>query len=212
MACLFPTALRALSCCDAHERYPPLQDRIWCLRRAESPLARGTRARCAHGKAMRAAVLLALGLLVPPGLRVTEAQECDASEPDLTGNNMVGALDLCDGTAADATCGHTCASGYEGGSVTCESSGDYTVTACTSIVCTRPSDVTGYTVADTNLDLGAGAFDVTAACAAGYEGTAAASACSTHGRDYTLSGCSGCSAPTVYSTSYGITTLTRQMT
>ena len=141
---------------------------------------------------MRAAVLLALGLLVPPGLRVTEAQECDASEPDFTGNNMVGALDLCDGTAADATCGHTCASGYEGGSVTCESSGDYTVTACTSIVCTRPSDVTGYTVADTNLDLGAGAFDVTAACAAGYEGTAAASACSTHGRDYTLSGCSGC--------------------
>eukprot|EP01043_Picozoa_sp_COSAG02_P085799 COSAG02_NODE_23379_length_720_cov_1.508857_1_plen_210_part_10 len=58
-----------------------------------------------------------------------------------------------------------------------------------AIVCTRPASITGYTVTDNNLDLSAGAFDVSVGCADGYEGTAAVSACTTDGA-YTLSGCS----------------------
>jgi hypothetical protein len=64
-------------------------------------------------------------------------------------------------------------------------------------VCTRPSDVTGYALAESNLDLSAGVFDVSAdCCAAGCEGTAAVGACTTDG-DYTLSGCSAiiCARP-----------------
>ena len=65
---------------------------------------------------------------------------------------------------------------------------DYTLSGCTEVVCTEPADTTGYaTVTNTQLNVVTG-FAVTAECAAGYEGTAAAAACTTSG-EYTLSGC-----------------------
>eukprot|EP01043_Picozoa_sp_COSAG02_P122159 COSAG02_NODE_59046_length_275_cov_0.880682_1_plen_91_part_11 len=70
--------------------------------------------------------------------------------------------------------------------------GDYTLSGCSPIICTRPSSLAGYdvgTLVESNLDLSAGAFDVSVQCGEGYEGSAAASACMTDG-DYTLSGCS----------------------
>eukprot|EP01046_Picozoa_sp_COSAG06_P045269 COSAG06_NODE_6233_length_3026_cov_5.655620_4_plen_354_part_00 len=62
------------------------------------------------------------------------------------------------------------------------------------VVCTVPSDTTGYTVTNNELNVATG-FDVTAACATGYEGSSpAAAACTTSG-DYTLSGCIAVVAP-----------------
>ena len=54
-----------------------------------------------------------------------------------------------------------------------------TTATCTEVVCTEPADTTGYaTVTNTQLSVATG-FAVTAECAAGYEGTAAAAACTT---------------------------------
>ena len=91
----------------------------------------------------------------------------------------------------DVTC--DTASGYEGTAVAvvCETDGPYTMTGCDPIVCTRPSsshyDFTN--VVEGNLDLSSGSFDVTGLdCAAGYDGTAVAAACTTSG-PYDVSGC-----------------------
>jgi hypothetical protein len=91
----------------------------------------------------------------------------------------------------------TCAAGYEGSPVatTCDDGpGAYSVIGCTEIVCTQPTDLTGYAVTDTQLNVATG-FDVTAQCADGgyWEGTAAAVACTASG-PYTLSGCAPCDA------------------
>jgi hypothetical protein len=90
-----------------------------------------------------------------------------------------------------------CATGYEGSSpaaAACTTSGDYTLSGCIAVVCTVPSDTTGYTVTNNELNVATG-FDVTAACATGYEGSSpAAAACTTSG-DYTLSGCIAVVAP-----------------
>jgi hypothetical protein len=77
-------------------------------------------------------------------------------------------------------------------------SGEYTLSGCDPIVCARPLFVRGYTTDEANLDLTAGPFAVTATCAAGFEGTATASACLTAGGEYGLSGCLPivCTAPT----------------
>eukprot|EP01043_Picozoa_sp_COSAG02_P063577 COSAG02_NODE_9050_length_2349_cov_11.470667_1_plen_431_part_00 len=81
----------------------------------------------------------------------------------------------CDDTIGGFTC--TCNSGYEGTGDSCE------------IVCTRPSDTTGYdSIVETELSTATG-FNVTAQCAANYQGTASVAAC-TVSSDYTLSGCS----------------------
>ena len=64
---------------------------------------------------------------------------------------------------------------------------DYTVSGCSEIECTQPSDITGYTVVETELSVAIG-FDVTPSCAAGYEGAPAVAECTSSG-DYTLSGC-----------------------
>ena len=59
----------------------------------------------------------------------------------------------------------------------------------TPIVCTRPDDTTGYAIESEALEVPNFAVSFTGgACAAGYEGTPAAAACSTAG-PYTLSGC-----------------------
>jgi hypothetical protein len=68
------------------------------------------------------------------------------------------------------------------------------VTGCNPIVCTTPSILLrGYdftNVAETNLDLSVGSFDVTGVvCADGYEGTATPVVCSTDGGRYTMTGC-----------------------
>ena len=57
-------------------------------------------------------------------------------EPVTTDMYMVAVTaDTCDGTATDATCAHTCADGYEGGSITCQDDGsgaaEFDVVACT---------------------------------------------------------------------------------
>ena len=39
-------------------------------------------------------------------------------------------VDACDGTGMDGTCTHQCSAGYESGSVTCGSDGNYAVVAC----------------------------------------------------------------------------------
>ena len=106
--------------------------------------------------------------------------------------------DSCDGTAAGATCAHTCAINYlppyvryEGGSITCTGDGSavgtWTVVACTSIVCTTPS-TSGYLAptAEVGLDLSTNTFAITLdttdnGCATGWSGTAAATACSASG-------------------------------
>ena len=84
-----------------------------------------------------------------------------------------------------------CAAGWSGSPTVsaCTSAGDYTLSGCTdaNIVCTQPSDITGYTVTETELSVAVG-FAVTPQCAAGYEGTPAVSACTSAG-NYTLSGC-----------------------
>ena len=94
----------------------------------------------------------------------------------------------------------TCAAGYEGtpteSDYSCGAEGaELTIGGCTEVVCTQPADITGYTVTDTQLNVVTG-FDVTPACATGYEGTAAVSACTASG-DYTLSGCTAivCTQP-----------------
>lgn len=83
----------------------------------------------------------------------------------------------------------TCATGYEGDPVVtaCTESGEYELSGCDPIVCTQPGDISGYVVTESDLSVPTG-FSVAAACAAGYEGTAAVHACTTSG-EYTLSGC-----------------------
>ena len=107
------------------------------------------------------------------------------------------------------------AAGYGGSSpsvAVCASGGNpYVPSGCEAIVCTRPSDVTGYTItAEPNLDLSQGALAVTAACdtttadsPGGFQGTAVATACTSPETPYTLSGCSP--APVVCTTPSDLT-------
>eukprot|EP01043_Picozoa_sp_COSAG02_P064997 COSAG02_NODE_9672_length_2147_cov_1.667969_1_plen_699_part_10 len=87
----------------------------------------------------------------------------------------------------------TCAPGYSGTAtaVSCTTSGEYTLTGCAPIVCTRPAFVRGYSnVQEANLDLSAGAFAVSAVCASGFQGVATATPCTSSGTEYGLTGCS----------------------
>jgi hypothetical protein len=86
-----------------------------------------------------------------------------------------------------------CASDYEtadGNAPTaaCTTSGAYTISnPCAAIVCTRPLGVTPSqyrTITETNLDLSAGAFNVTLLCADGYSSVSGASAACVTSGDY----------------------------
>jgi len=81
----------------------------------------------------------------------------------------------------------------------CTNPSAYALSGCRPIVCTMPPNLDGYTItSETNLDLGAGQFAVTGACAPNYEGTFEATACTSSG-PYALSGCE----PIVCSTTAG---------
>ena len=93
-----------------------------------------------------------------------------------------------------------CASGYVGTALVtaCSSDGEaYTLSGCEKAkICSAPADAAGYDVTETVLS--ESKFDVTAACAAGYLGTAVVDACSEDGAAYSLSGCEKdkmCTAP-----------------
>jgi surface protein len=99
-----------------------------------------------------------------------------------------------------------CASNYESigsgpAAASCgAASGDYTLSGCAAVVCSQPSDVSGYTIGAEQLDLSAGAFAVTVSCAGGYESSGsgpAAASCGAASGDYTLSGCAAivCTRP-----------------
>ena len=102
--------------------------------------------------------------------------------------------DGCDDTRTGATCSaFTCADGYEGGSITCEAGGTYTVVACTPIVCAALATVpAGYVIADDPAPvLDAPNFAVTVTCAERHTGDApAAAVCAENGAEYTVTGCS----------------------
>ena len=69
--------------------------------------------------------------------------------------------------------------------------GDYTLTGCTPVVCSQPTDISGYTVTDTELNVAIG-FDVAVECDTGFHPTGAgpaATSCGAASGDYTLSGC-----------------------
>ena len=60
----------------------------------------------------------------------------------------------------------------------------------TPVVCTRPTDTTGFNVTETQLTITDGlGFDVSAQCAAGHRGIASVEACTAPG-PYSLGGCS----------------------
>ena len=61
-------------------------------------------------------------------------------------------------------------------------------------MCTAPSDLTGYTVTNTELNVATG-FSVTAACAAGYTGLPTVTPCTTSGTPYTVVGCTQSTPP-----------------
>ena len=86
--------------------------------------------------------------------------------------------------------GVECDTGYEGTAVAhaCTSPGAYSLSGCTEIVCTTPSDTTGFSITEHELSILNAGFDVTAECDTGFEGTAVVTAC-TSSRSYGLSGC-----------------------
>eukprot|EP01044_Picomonas_judraskeda_P004899 COSAG03_NODE_443_length_7873_cov_18.299588_2_plen_240_part_00 len=86
--------------------------------------------------------------------------------------------------------GVRCHTGYEGTAVAhaCTSPGAYSLSGCTEIVCTTPSDTTGFSITEHELGIGNAGFDVTAECDTGFEGTAVVTVCTSPGA-YSLSGC-----------------------
>jgi len=102
-----------------------------------------------------------------------------------------------------------CAAGYVGTAIvqSCTSNGEsYKVSGCEfDPVCLAPADKAGYSV--TESVLASSKFDVTATCAAGYEGTPVVTVCGSDGKPYSLSGCKVeqvCVAP-VSASGYAVT-------
>jgi len=102
-----------------------------------------------------------------------------------------------------------CAAGYVGTAAVEECSSDaeeYVLSGCEKDkICSAPADAAGYDVTETALS--GSKFEVAAACAAGYLGTAVVDACSEDGAAYSLSGCEKdkmCTAP-AYATGYTVT-------
>ena len=107
---------------------------------------------------------------------------------------MVPECDLRPG-GSDACCaGSIAAAGVPcsatGGAGPCVLDGEasaYSLSGCDPIVCTTPTDLTGYTVTEMELSTATG-FSVAAACADNYEGAAVVTPCTTDG-PYALAGC-----------------------
>ena len=71
-------------------------------------------------------------------------------------------------------------------------SGPYGLSGCSAVVCTRPTDITGYDIQEFNLDLSRFDFAVGVVCAEGYEASGAgpsAASCGGASGEYQLSGC-----------------------
>ena len=99
-------------------------------------------------------------------------QTCDDTNPNVAGANMDAiAENACDGTQAGDTCGHTCAYGFDGGSVTCDAGsgnadGTWNVIPCTDInECAADTDN-----CDTNAACANTPGSFTCACDSGYTG------------------------------------------
>jgi hypothetical protein len=96
----------------------------------------------------------------------------------------------CDGTGNE-DCAEIWRSGQDWNDANCDGRRPYicgySQAVASGIICTTPADTTGYVIT-AEADLSVGGFDVSVSCAAGYEGTAGATACATAG-DYALAGC-----------------------
>ena len=109
----------------------------------------------------------------------TALQDCNAGNAAGVGSCTGTAGYTNSESATDVHCaGNPCVSGDFADGGPC----------CAVITCTQPPDITGYTVVEANLVLSS-AFDVTATCGGGYEGSPTVQACTTSGA-YTLTGCS----------------------
>ena len=123
---------------------------------------------------------------------VSGCTESICTRPATVGYDFANVFETLSGSTF-AVEGLVCSTGYTGTATAtvCNDNGAYTVSGCTATVCTRPTTA-GYafdSVSETNLDLSAGAFDVTGiVCATGYVGTAVVTACTSAGA-YSVSGC-----------------------
>ena len=93
-----------------------------CGSRELFPIRRAARSAPAVAPPARWRLFRARVANVYRALAAGQEQTCDDSEPDTTDAFMEAiAANSCDGTAVNATCAHTCISGYVNGSVTCSS-------------------------------------------------------------------------------------------
>eukprot|EP01046_Picozoa_sp_COSAG06_P045037 COSAG06_NODE_6165_length_3074_cov_7.266218_4_plen_335_part_01 len=125
---------------------------------------------------------------------VVACSEVLCNQPDITGYTVTNTqLNVVTGFAVTAAC----ATGYEStgagpAATTCgATSGAYSLSGCSAVVCEAPADITGYDVTETELNVATG-FAVTVACADAYESTGAAPAaasCGAASGAYSLSGC-----------------------
>jgi hypothetical protein len=122
---------------------------------------------------------------------VSGCSEIVCTQPTTSGYNFTDVTEALTFNTFAVT-GVTCATGYEGTPTTakCTSSGAYSVSGCTDIVCTRPTDSKYNFSGVTAETLTVSGFAVTGlTCASGFEGTASATVCSNTGDAYTVSGC-----------------------
>ena len=118
------------------------------------------------------------------------------AQPASTAGYTVDELQVLVSDAFSVTATCDTENGYEGTAVATACTAPntaYTLSGCAPIVCTGlvAGDWPSYVLPSQayNLDLSAGAFDATVTCADGLSGTAVATACTTSGEPYTVSGC-----------------------
>eukprot|EP01045_Picozoa_sp_COSAG04_P002464 COSAG04_NODE_90_length_26856_cov_18.273723_20_plen_2565_part_00 len=107
----------------------------WFLGRCNRKLALLLMVRFVERDAVVAGHCGAALLLTMAPFAVQGQQLCDGIEPDVATASMATfPSNECDGTAASATCAHTCVAGFQGGSVTCsEDTGAWSIEPCTDI-------------------------------------------------------------------------------
>ena len=109
--------------------------------------------------------------------------------------NSESTMDIKGTTSKIVACSpnNPCTTDY--GGTTCASASPAAGVLCTQSQCTTPTSTSAYGSASKKEDdlTPTSSFSVTGwTCASGYEGTASATACSTAGNAYTLSGCTDC--------------------